>query len=55
MEKRTAFFLASLGLFILQATIPRTLVAHISLALIVVRLQKGLGNQGWEMEIYSVN
>lgn len=54
MEKRTAFSLASLGLLILQATIPRTLVAHISLAVIVVRLQKGLGNQGWGMGIYLV-
>ena len=42
-------------LFILQATIQRTSVAHISLALTVVRLQKGLVNHGWEMEIYSAN
>ena len=42
-------------LLIFQATIRRTLVAHVCLALAVVRLQKGLVNQGWEMEIYSAN
>lgn len=49
------FLFCKSWLFILQATIRRTSVAHISLALTVVRLQKGLVNQGWEMEIYSAN
>lgn len=54
-EKGKPLSLASLGFFILKETTPRTLVAHISLTLTVVRLQRRLRNQGWEMEVYSAN
>lgn len=49
------FFYSGSWPFYPKGNIPWTLVAHNSWALIVVKLQKRLGNQGWEIQVYWVN
>lgn len=53
MEKCKISYFASLGF--LSYRQPSEELWWLTLALTVVRLQKGLVNQGWEMEIYSAN